>query len=118
MFPELLKKIRIPRAITGHQDRTRRANTLLPCNTTEGNGLLLHQGRSRLDTRKNLFTERIIKYWNRFPREVTKSLSLEEFKKHMDVRGHGVVVDLAGLGKWLGLMVLKVFSNLNCSLII
>jgi len=38
-----------------------------------------------LGIRKNLFSERVVKYWNRLPREVLKSLSTEVFKKHVDV---------------------------------
>ncbi|KAK4823225.1 hypothetical protein QYF61_027566 [Mycteria americana] len=52
---------------------------------TGGNGLKLHRGRFKLATRKNFFTKRVIKHWNRLPREVVKSLSLEVFQRHVDV---------------------------------
>ena len=43
---------------------------------TRGNDPKLHQGRFRLDIRKNLFTKMVIKHWKRLSRQLMKSLSL------------------------------------------
>jgi len=50
-----------------------------------GHGLKLRQGRFRLDIRKSFYTKRVIKHWNRLPREILEIPSLEVFNRGVDM---------------------------------
>jgi len=51
---------------------------------TRGNGSKLKKGRFRLDIRKKFFTMRVVKRWNKMPREAADAPFLQVFKARLD----------------------------------
>jgi len=51
---------------------------------TRGSGFKLKEGRLQLDVRKKFFTERMVRHWNRFPREAVGVPSLEALKARLN----------------------------------
>jgi len=49
-----------------------------------GNASKPHRWSFRLDMRKHLFTERVVKHWNSFATEVVDRPSLSLFKRHLE----------------------------------
>jgi len=54
------------------------------CNRTRGDGFNLKEESFRLDVRKRFFTMRVVRPWQRMPREVVDAPSLETFKASLD----------------------------------
>jgi len=59
-------------------------SVLVPSNRTRGNRHKLKHRKFHLNMRKNFFPLRVMEHWNRLPREVVESPSMEIFKTHLD----------------------------------
>ena len=66
-------------------------------NRTRGNSFKLRQGKFRLDIRRTHFTQRVVKHWNRLPKEAVDASSLKAFKARLDMALGSLVWWLATL---------------------
>jgi len=51
---------------------------------TKGSGFKLKEGKFRLEVRRKFSTQRVVRHWNRLPRELVYALFVEVFKTRLD----------------------------------
>ena len=81
----------------------------------------MKEGKFRLDIRGKFFTRRVVRCWNRLPREAVDALSLEVFKATFDGAWSSIKYGGWWPSLWQGgwnLMILEIPSNPRHSMIL
>jgi len=64
----------------GYKQEGSRPFSMVCCERIRGNGFKLKEGRFRLDISSKFFIIRMVRHWNRLPREVVDAPSLEAYQ--------------------------------------
>ena len=61
-----------------------RLSLVVHCNRARNNGLKLEHTKLHTNMQKNFFMVRVMEHWNRLPKEIMESPSMQIFKTHLN----------------------------------